>query len=195
MGEVSSQHILTRSGAKPGDRIFVTGKLGASGTGFYVLEKYGKDFPAEFGALVEKHLQPIPRIEIGQKIAESGYATSMIDVSDGVASDLFHICKMSNVGAEIHQTKIPLPNEIREVADLIQKSVMYLTLQSGEDYELLFTLKSNTPDLFIGSLAKDFNIDISEIGRVLSKEAGFYLVDEKGEHVPIQPKGWDHFSH
>lgn len=193
IGEVSPTQLLTRSGARVGDRIFVTGRLGESGAGLSVLKKFGNNYPEDFEHIVQKHLQPIPRIQIGQLIARSGFATAMIDISDGIASDLYHICKRSNVGAEIYQEKIPLPSNINNIATLTGKSALHLALHSGEDYELLFTIKPNTPMSLINSFATDSAVAISEIGRITSKDLGYYLMDYKGKHVSIQPKGWDHF--
>ncbi len=194
MGEVVPDQFLLRSGARPGDRIFVTGKLGESGAGFYVLEKYGKNYPKEFETLVQQHLQPIPRIEIGKRIAQSGFATAMIDISDGIASDLNHIYVMSGVGAEIYQDKIRLPEEIQKVTYFSGKSALYLALHSGEDYELLFTARPEIPDSLFDSITKDTGVPITEIGRILPQDFGYYLIDRHGEKSPIQPKGWDHFS-
>ena len=194
LGEVSPKQFLTRSGAKAGDRIFVTGNLGASGAGFYLLEKYGRNYPTEFDDLVQKHLQPIPRIEVGQRIAQSGFGTAMIDVSDGIASDLNHICKMSGVGAEIYQNKLPLPNNLIKITSLTGKSALHLALHSGEDYELLFTARPEIPDSLFDSITKDTGVPITEIGRILPQDFGYYLIDRHGEKSPIQPKGWDHFS-
>ena len=194
MGEVKPEQYLTRSGARTGDRIFVTGKVGASGAGFHVLAKFGNEYPLEFRCLVDKHLQPIPRIDIGQKIARSGFATAMIDISDGVASDLYHICKMSNVGGEIHHDKLPLPENINKIASFTRKSVLHLALHSGEDYELLFTAKPNIPDSLIHSLAQKTGVPITEIGQIQPKSSGYVLVDNQGKRIPIQPKGWDHFN-
>jgi thiamine-monophosphate kinase len=193
MGEVALDRILTRSGARPGDRIFVTGNLGESGAGFYVLEKYGKKYPDEFAAVVQKHLQPVPRIEAGRQIAQSGFATAMIDISDGIASDLNHICVMSKVGVEIYQEKLPLPDRIHNVASVTGKSVLNLALHSGEDYELLFTLRPETPDSIIHFLSRNSGIAMTEIGKIMTKESGYHLIDLNGRQVPIQPKGWDHF--
>ncbi|MCU0645401.1 MAG: thiamine-phosphate kinase [bacterium] len=193
MGEVAVDRILTRSGARPGDRIFVTGNLGESCAGFYVLEKYGAKYPDEFATLVQKHLQPIPRIEAGKRIVHSEFATAMIDISDGIASDLNHICVMSKVGAEIYQKKLPVPEGIYNVASVSGKSVLDLALHSGEDYELLFTLRPETPDAIIQSIAKQTGIAITEIGKILPKESGYHLIDLNERRVPIQPKGWDHF--
>lgn len=194
LGEVNANQFLTRSGAKAGDRIFVTGELGASGAGFYVLEKYGKNYPTEFEHLVQKHLLPIPRIDIGERIAHSGFATAMIDISDGIASDLNHICTMSQVGAEIFQHKIPLPEGIQKVASFSGKSAIQLALHSGEDYELLFTMKSDTPASVINSISSKTGIAITEIGRILDKESGYFLIDLQNKRIPIQPRGWDHFG-
>jgi thiamine-monophosphate kinase len=194
MGEVISNKFLTRSGAREGDRIFVTGNPGASGAGFYVLEKFGTAYPAEFEHLVQSHLQPIPRIETGQRLAQSGFATAMIDVSDGIASDLNHICTISGVGAEIYQDRIPFPDEIHQVSSFSGKSALYLALHSGEDYELLFTMKPDTPEAIIQSISKETSIAITEIGKILTKYSGYDLITLAQQRIPIQPKGWDHFS-
>lgn len=193
MGEVATDRMLTREGARPGDRIFVTGKLGESGAGFYVLEKYGQGFPAEFTSFVEKHRQPIPRIEAGKQIAESGFATAMIDISDGIASDLWHICERSHAGAEIQQEKFPVPEGIHKVASISGKSVLDLTLHSGEDYELLFTLINETPDAIVHSLTQNLGVAMTEIGSMTTKASGYHLIDLTGRRIPIQPSGWDHF--
>ncbi len=194
LGEVSPDKVMTRSGARPGDRIFVTENLGESGAGFYVLEKYGKNYHREFNNLVQKHLQPIPRVEIGQRIAQSGFATAMIDISDGIASDLNHICFMSAVEAEIYQDRIPLPDGIDKVTYFSGKSALYLALHSGEDYELLFTMRPDTPDAIIHSISKETGIAITEIGKILTIESGYQLIDLQNRRVLIQPKGWDHFN-
>lgn len=194
MGEAACDKFLTRSNAKEGDRIFVTGNLGASGAGFQILEKFGKDYPKEFETLVQKHLQPTPRIEIGQRIAQSGFATSMIDVSDGIASDLNHICTMSDAGAEIYEEKIPLAQGIHKVTSLTGKSLLQLALHSGEDYELLFTIKPDTPDSVLKSISEKSDVPIIEIGRIISKKSGYYLISKNNEKIAIRPKGWDHFS-
>lgn len=194
MGEVSPSRVLTRSGAKPGNRIFVTGSLGASGAGFNILEKFGPNYPDEFHAIVQKHLQPVPRIAIGQQIAQSGFATAMIDISDGLASDLYHICTMSGVGAEIYRNRIPLPEQMKKIESLTRTSALDLALHSGEDYELLFTVGYDTPDSLIDTIAKNSNVSITEIGRILPKQSGYFLSDTKNRYVPLQPAGWDHFK-
>lgn len=194
LGEVSPKQFLTRSGAKAGDRIFVTGNLGASGAGFYLLEKYGKNYPTEFDELVQSHRQPIPRIQIGQRIAQSSWGTAMIDLSDGLASDLNHICKMSSVGAEIYQYQIPLPDNIFKASALTNHLPLQLALHSGEDYELLFAARPEIPNSLLNSIIKDTGVPITEIGRILPADCGYYIIDRQSEKSPIQPKGWDHFS-
>lgn len=194
LGEISPNQILLRSGAKPGDRIFVTGTLGASAAGFYVLENYQKDYPQKFAHLVHSHLDPVARIEAGMAIAKSDYATSMIDISDGLAGDLKHICDDSNVGAEIVEKNIPLPEAIDELADTISKSKVDLALHGGEDYELLFTMQSNTPSSLIEKIAAEAKVKITEVGRIISKEEGYNIITAENQQLPLHPKGWDHFG-
>jgi thiamine-monophosphate kinase len=194
LGEISPDQILLRSGARPDDRIFVTGTLGASAAGFYVLENYQKDYPEKFTHLVRSHLEPVARIEAGMAIAKSGYATSMIDISDGLAGDLKHICESSNVGAEIFSGNIPFPERIDELADYISKSKLDLALHGGEDYELLFTMQPDTPSQIIKKIATESETNITEVGRIVSMEEGYNIITAENQRLPLKPKGWDHFG-
>jgi len=194
VGEARLSQLVTRSGAKPGDRIFVSGKLGVAAAGLSLMEKYGKNYPGDFKDFVDKHVQPIPRIETGRRIAQSGFATAMIDLSDGLASDLFHICTMSRVGATIYQHRLPLPPGIDKIARLTGTPAIKLALYAGEDYELLFTVKAGTPQSWISSLAQESGIAITEIGQIVPDEAGYVLIDPQGNSLPLQPTGWDHFK-
>ncbi|NIW79003.1 MAG: thiamine-phosphate kinase [Calditrichae bacterium] len=194
LGEVSPDRILLRSGTNPGDRIFVTGKLGASAAGYHVLGKYGPDYPGEYASLVKAHLQPVAKIQTGQKIAQSGYATAMIDLSDGIASDLRHICDSSRVGAEISERNIPFPGKLDHVAKMFSKRKLDLALYGGEDYQLLFTMKADTPSEIINKIAAETKTEMTEVGKIVSAEQGYYLVNTINQKVPLQPKGWDHFA-
>ncbi len=194
MGEVALTQFLTRSGAHIGDRIFVTGILGLSAAGFHVLGKYGAKIPDEYASFVNAHLQPVPRVQFGQRIAASGIATSMLDISDGIAGDLHHICSMSHVGAEIHQALLPLPADIGAIESIASRSYLDLALHGGEDYELLFTVNPNVPLSEIQSIAEAAGVPVTEIGKIVAAEAGYHLIDDRGNQIPILPKGWDHFS-
>lgn len=193
LGEVHTDKIITRSGANPGDRIFVSGSLGASAAGFYVLEKFNGSFPKEFENLVEAHLQPGPKIAAGKKIAQSGFATAMIDISDGLVSDLFHICDKSMVGAEIYKERIPTPKNLDKVETIAGKNKYSLALHGGEDYELLFTVKSETPIKLIEKIINQTNTPLTEIGTILPQKDGQWLVDEQNNRFPLHARGWNHF--
>jgi thiamine-monophosphate kinase len=193
LGEAGLSRILTRGGARVGDRIFVTGKVGASGAGLQVLTIFGRRFPGKYRNLVTRHLLPTPRITAGQRIARAGVATAMIDLSDGVAGDLFHICTRSGVGAEIHEDRLPLPEHIGEIAQKSGKSVMDLALHSGEDYELLFTVPRRVSVGKVRSVTGDSGVPVTEIGTIVGREEGYCLVDSRGKKTRLTPVGWDHF--
>ncbi len=193
MGEAAQSEYLTRSGAQPGDKIFVTGNLGNSGAGFQVLQKFGTKFPQQYERFVNAHLQPKARVAFGQKLAHSKLATAMIDVSDGIASDLNHICEMSKVGAEIRQSKLPADHELHSIIEFSGKNFTELTMHSGEDYELLFTVKPDTALQKLQSISVETGIPVTEIGTILPKGSGYYLINEKNQKQKIQPSGWDHF--
>jgi len=193
LGEVDRSRVLTRGGARAGDRIFVTGKVGASGAGFQVLSAFGKRFPARYKELVRRHLSPTPRVDLGRRIAHAGIATAMIDLSDGVAGDLYHVCTRSGVGAEIHEERLPLPDRIGEVAAKSGRSVIDFALHSGEDYELLFTVPARIPAETVQSVFRESGVPVTEIGSIVERNDGYSLVDSRGNRSPLKPAGWDHF--
>lgn len=194
IGEVHLPYFLSREGARRGDRIFVSGKLGAAGAGFQVLQKYGRSYPEKYQPEVEAHLAPTPRVALGKKLARIDEITAMIDLSDGLAGDLYHICEKSRVGAEIYQDRLPLAENLQEISKLTSKPVLTLALHSGEDYELVFTAHPEISRKVIEDLRESLSIPITEIGKIIPSPADYYLVDSQGKKIVLQPKGWDHFA-
>jgi thiamine-monophosphate kinase len=189
LGEAGAKQVLTRSGARPGDRIFVTGTLGDSGAGLDLLRI------AECGVriknsqakhLVEKHLRPCPRVAEGRKLALAGVASAMIDLSDGLSSDLAHVCEESGVGAEVHAGQIPLSKALRSMKTL-QRPVLEYALSGGEDYELLFTVPPDTVDKL-----RTLRIAAKEIGAV-TRGRSIALIGPDGRKTPLRPSGYEHF--
>lgn len=187
LGETEKALLLRRSGARPGDRIFVTGTLGDSAAGLEILKKRGRRQASGVKRLVEKHLRPVPRVEWGRKIAQSRCATSMIDVSDGLTLDLSHLCDESGAGAQIFSGKIPLSNALRGSAGALTGPVLDYALAGGEDYELLFT----APPRKLKNL-RGLKIQATEIG-IVTKARGISLVGTDGKKKPLTPQGYDHF--
>jgi thiamine-monophosphate kinase len=194
LGEVDPRKVLTRNVAQLGDCIYISGYLGASAAGFYLMEKYGKAVPAIYDPLVQAHLQPQPRLHVAQLLANSDMVHAMIDVSDGLASDMNHICQMSSVGAEIHIHQIPVHDLHKEMEEITSKSPFELALRGGEDYELLFTVREDAPSEIFNQITEQTGIPLTEIGRIVTKEAGLYTIDQHERKELLQPKGWDHFK-
>jgi thiamine-monophosphate kinase len=177
-GQVPAGTAVLRSGAKPGDRIYVTGALGGSGA---VLKKLyaGRRVRA---ASSSRHFFPEPRLEVGQWLRRHRLATAMIDLSDGISVDLAHICEESQVDAEILAQKIPVA----------QGATRELALHAGDDYELLFTApaKAKVPARIAG-------VDVSEIGVVRPKKdylPAIRIFEENGRSRTLMPRGWQHFG-
>ena len=186
IGEAGRSEILTRAGARPGDRIFVTGTLGDSAAGLELL-KAGRRRQAAGGRhLIQRHLRPIPRVSEGRKMALSGCVSAMIDISDGLSSDLSHICRQSGVGAEINKERIPLSEPLRQSRTLT-KPVIHYALSGGEDYELLFTV----PSAKLKKI-KALGLDVTEIGITTSGKT-VSLIDSGGKK-PFLASGYDHFA-
>ncbi|MBM3162156.1 MAG: thiamine-phosphate kinase [Chlorobi bacterium] len=205
-GRTTPERLCMRSGAQPGDLVCVTGTLGGSAAGLKVLmreknimidhissnEPYSRDLMAdlqEYGEAIRHHLLPAARLDTVRFFHENGITPSaMIDVSDGIGSDLRHLCSSSGTGATIYESRIPINPKAREIAEELQEDVITWALAGGEDYELLFTL----PQELAGSI--DGNRDISVIGEITEKETGILLTDMYGMTVSLGDLGgFDHF--
>ncbi|MFZ3072519.1 MAG: thiamine-phosphate kinase [Thermodesulfobacteriota bacterium] len=193
LGEVSKGTVVYRRGAKPGDSIFVTGTLGGSALGLKALKKYGKAAirSKAFGISAKKHLSPEPRVIAGRLLAQKRLASAMTDVSDGLIRDLKHITGQSSAGAAIESEKIPLS---KETQGYLKKhpSAIKTILCGGEDYELLFTANPEA-EQSIRNVSKRLGLRISCIGKILPKNKGVAILDEKGRKINVKEEGFEHF--
>ena len=188
LGEAAKGRVVVRSGARPGDLLYVTGTLGGSAAGLELLKKRGKGRGTRgTGAeqkLIEGHLRPVPRIAEGLRLA--AVASAMIDVSDGLSSDLAHLCEESGVGAEVFADRVPLSKELRSAKGLKRPAIEY-ALSGGEDYELLFTVPRAKLVKF-----RSLRIGATEIGRIMDG-SNAVLAEKDGRTLPLMPSGYDHF--
>jgi thiamine-monophosphate kinase len=187
LGEVEEDSYILRSGAKIGDAICVTGDVGGSSAGLEIL----KQKLSIEGA--DKHLLPQPRVQEGRFLARSGFVTSMIDVSDGVASEINHICEQSKTGAHVYMKDIPLSSNVVSVAKYTNKNPYSFALFGGEDYELLFTCCPVRFQFLHDQVLCAYNTPITQIGYILD-DSSITIEDEYGKKIPLEPKGYDHFK-
>jgi thiamine-monophosphate kinase len=180
LGSVPKGEAVLRSGARLGDRIYVTGKLGASAATIDLLSGGKKLQPSDF----VRHFYPTPRVAVGRFLREKGLASAMIDISDGLSTDLGHICEESGVGAEVQTEAIP----VSTVGKSARRVELWFALHGGEDYELLFTAppRKRVPARIAG-------VPVRQIGVVTCGQQ-MLLVDKKGGRQELQPQGWEHFK-
>ena len=186
-GETKKGKAVLRSGAKVGDLIFVTGKLGGAAIGLNLLESGEKFEKSKYKKLLLRQLAPNPQTEIGQILGAKNLAISMIDLSDGLSSDLFHLCQNSKVGAKIFAEKVP--TETNNSKFKIQNTKLDFALNGGEDFELLFTVNPKKIFQVKKYLEKH---KISHIGEVTANTEIIELAADK-KIVFLQPKGFRHF--
>lgn len=197
IGEVETDLIIRRDTANPGDLIMVTGELGGSAAGLSLLSGEGKFSlvsPGIFREVKEAHLSPVPAVKEGRIIAQNKLATAMIDISDGLSSDLTRICEASGVGAKVYASQIPLLPAAESVAKLLKKNPLDFALYGGEDYKLLFTASPQKVDDIIKLLKKELGIKVTIVGEIKDKDEGIKLEDSKGKAIYLQAKGYNHFS-
>jgi thiamine-monophosphate kinase len=177
VGSVPKGKAVLRSGARPGEQIYVTGELGGSAA---ALARLAESKPV--GAEYLRHFRPLARVSVGQSLRRRGVASAMIDLSDGLSTDLEHICEESHVGAEIEAEAIP-----RAQVGLGKKRVaLELALHGGDDYELLFTSTAAVRSEVAG-------IRVTRIGRT-TQSAGMRLIGADGKARPLKAEGWEHFK-
>lgn len=181
VGSTPRGKAVLRSRARPGNRIYVSGELGGSAAALSQMQKRPRHKlnPRNY----PRHFFPEPRIELGRVLREKGLASAMIDTSDGLSTDLAHICEESGVGAELEAKLIPRAR----VGKPPHEVDLQFALRGGEDYELLFTAprSKKVPSRIAG-------ISITEIGHI-TRGKKIFLMNENGARSELQPKGWEHF--
>lgn len=185
LGTVEKGHALLRRGARPGDILFVSGTLGVSQLGLLALRHRRA---AGLARAVRAHCYPQPRLGLAQALGRRGGVSALIDLSDGLSTDLAHLCEASRVGARIFADRIPAVRLPRELARRWDTNSLALALHGGEDYELLFTL----PQARAARLPKRLaGVKLTAIGEITRR--GLLLVDAGGRARRLAPRGWDHF--
>jgi thiamine-monophosphate kinase len=198
IGRASGERIAYRSGAKPNDIICVTGDLGAAYMGLQVLHREKQVFLADpdmqpniekYEYIVGRQLKPEARTDIVFDLEEASVRpTSMIDVSDGLASELFHLSKNSGVGVRIYEDKLPIDQQTYETAVEFNLDPVTCALNGGEDYELLFTINKDDQEKIKN------HPDIHMIGYVHERKSENILITKNGNVAPLRAQGWDHFK-
>lgn len=195
IGEAEARNVVTRSGAKENDLICVSGDLGAAYMGLQLLEREKTVFAGnaesnpKFGGkeyLLERQLKPEARKDIIEALAKHGILpTSMMDISDGLSSELMHICKQSDKGCRIYEDRIPIDYQTAVMAEELNMNVITAAMNGGEDYELLFTVPLESHE----EVSKIEGVHI--IGHVTSPSLGCAMITRDGNEIPLKAQGWN----
>lgn len=199
LGSVEKGKSIKRSGANPTDLICVSGDLGAAYMGLQLLERENriaaesdKDFQPDFSGkeyILERQLKPEARKDIVEALKKEGIApTSMIDVSDGLSSELLHLCKKSKVGCRVYEDRIPIDFQTALMAEEFNMNLVTAALNGGEDYELLFTVP------LIDKERVERIKGVTIIGYVTDADTGAILVSRDGAEIPLKAQGWNSLS-
>lgn len=195
IGEGEEERIVYRDGAKEHDLICVTGNLGAAYCGLQLLEREKISFQnqsttqpnlQEYPYILQRQLKPEARKDIIAQLDQHAIQpTAMMDISDGLSSELIHICTQSQAGCHIYEDKIPINFESVKMAEELNLNIVTLALNGGEDYELLFT--TNTKDYDLLTQIDDVHI----IGHITKPTEGLQLIGREGEKIPLKAQGWN----
>ena len=197
VGECAADTTVMRSGAKPGDTIFVTGSLGAAAAGLRLIERgahlaeqnHGDEDSQKLDHVLLRQLRPEPRVGWGIVLGEERLATSMIDLSDGLSSDLNRLCTAANVGALIDSTLLPIDHRVTELCGRRALDPLQLALHGGEDFELLFTVKPED----VKKLPRRVDgVELQRIGEITNVSEGV-KISEGSRIWELRPGGWKHF--
>ncbi len=198
IGEAAPDAVVTRDGAKDTDLICVSGDLGSAYMGLQLLEREKvaskgiKDFQPEFGGkeyLIERQLKPEARRDIVTALAEAGIKpTAMMDISDGLSSELLHICKQSDTGCRIYEERIPIDYQTAIMAEELGMNLVTAALNGGEDYELLFTIPLSRHE----DVSKIKGVSV--IGHICKPEMGCAMVTRDGVEIELKAQEWNHWQ-
>lgn len=197
VGECLMEREVFRSGAKPGDQIYVTGFLGDAAAGLRLLDRGARLHPEatnhhegnSVDHLLLRHVQPEPRVGWGILLGEQRLASAMIDISDGLSSDLNHLCEESGVGALVEASSLPIDHVVIEICGRRALDPLMLALHGGEDFELLFTVN---PENDSRLPARVDGVSITRIGEIRERSQGV-RISEGSRIWNLEPGGWEHF--
>ena len=195
MGEAAEKDVLLRAGACPGDKILVTGSLGDAAAGvakqlnpkLAISEDYERMATQRFN-------RPTPRLKEGRVIALSRLATAMLDISDGLAGDLGHICERSEVGVCVYAEKLPVHPENRRLSQVVHSNEWHFSIFGGEDYELLFTAPAEHAERLAQKITAETATPVAIIGEILPLSEGRQFVLPDKRIIPLEAKAWDHLA-
>lgn len=198
IGDAPAGNIAYRSGAKDTDLICVSGDLGAAYMGLQLLEREKvasagqKDFVPQFSGkeyLIERQLKPEARRDVIENLAKEGIVpTSMMDISDGLSSELLHICKASDCGCRVYEDRIPIDYQTAVMAEELNMNLVTAAMNGGEDYELLFTVPLHAHE----AIRKIPGVHV--IGHITKPSLGAALITRDGAEIPIRAQGWNHMA-
>jgi thiamine-monophosphate kinase len=193
----TTQKPFYRKGASPNDLLVVSGDLGAAYMGLQVLEREKEVFKANpnnqpdldaYTYLIERQLKPEARKDIPELLTQlEVMPTSMIDISDGLSSEILHLCKHSEVGCDLYEDKIPLDPQFISVCEEFNLDSTTIALAGGEDYELLFTINQDDYNKIKG------NPSLTVIGHITDAASGAHIITRGGEKIALQAQGWKSF--
>jgi thiamine-monophosphate kinase len=192
LGEVDRRQVLYRSGARPGDQIWVSGFLGQAATGLEICRQRQTALQQSYPELVTAHLEPIPELALGRALAKSGLVTAMIDMSDGLASDLAHVCEESGVGAVVRAEDLPISESTQQAALALGLDPRKLAIAGGEDYRLLFTAKPTAREKIQELANHAIGGKLFLVGEIVDGQG--VLLSADGQSSSIDFQGYDHFS-
>ena len=197
VGEVAPGRAVTRSGARAGDRIVVTGSLGSAAGGLAISRASPEEAAAALSEpwgreLSEALARPVARVGESRILARGG-ATAMMDLSDGLAIDLSRLCRASGVGARVELEKVPVADALERGAVALGVDALALALSGGEDYELVATMPREVVEAARTDLFEAFGTKLSDVGEIV-EGSGVEAVRDDGSSSPLEPEGWDHFG-
>jgi thiamine-monophosphate kinase len=192
LGSIPKSEALTRSGARPGDILLVTGTLGNSAGGLALLTEHGFPRAEKISqTLVQAHRRPQPRIFAGRAAAATHKVRAAMDLSDGLAGDVRKLCAASGVGARIETAQLPISDELRQAAESLGADPVHLALEGGEDYELLLAVPPGDVEAVKQAL-EAAGVSVSAIGEII--KGGQHIVTPDGAEMDDAALGWDHFG-
>jgi thiamine-monophosphate kinase len=190
IGEAKEGKVLRRSTARPGDIVLVTGYPGRSAAGLQLLIR---SLASMEHPLIMAYIKPLHRATAGVAVAGTGYASAMIDTSDGFLGDLGHICEESGVGVELFQERFPVSKDLQEAGTLLGKDPHDFFLGTSDDYELIITCAADRVNALRSALAGNYEGPLTEVGTLTAQAHRVCLVMRDGSRKALTPKGWNHF--